>query len=110
MSHPTPIPTPSIGDVTQPVNHEEAAQYARMHPESNLARCYIALESRLARLEKERDGAVKALDKSIYWMEQYQKAEECGCEGDHICGFPGFVCDLNFVRAARAARSGDKPA
>ena len=33
-------PTP---DADLPANHEYAAQYAAMHPESNLARCYLAL-------------------------------------------------------------------
>jgi hypothetical protein len=33
------------------VNHEEALLYARMHPESNLARCYLALNDRLKATE-----------------------------------------------------------
>ena len=39
--------------MSEPINHEEAQQYAHLHPESNLARCYLDIVKARAALKQE---------------------------------------------------------
>lgn len=66
--------------MSEPNNHEEAAQYAEMHPESNLARCYIDMKLQLgeekAKAEKWRQEWIKdakSRDDAVNEMERLNR-------------------------------------
>lgn len=60
---------PLLDDMTNdrdpPVNHEEASLYAQMHPESNLARCYLELDAQRTAPEQLLEEALSLLTRYV---------------------------------------------
>jgi hypothetical protein len=57
-NHRHTVPSPPLANPDAScaiINHAEAHELAAMKPDSNLARCYLELEQRLADVERERD-------------------------------------------------------